>query len=113
MVEYSFYTDTYHGGSITSEEWPAAEREASATLERYKRIYYVTAPTPEAESMAICFMADVIAAYGETGPSVSSASVGSVSESYSTGTAGWAAQRSKDVYKAASLYLDIYRGVSR
>lgn len=113
MVDYEFYTNTYHGGSIPSEEWPAAEREASAMLERYKRIYSVTAPTPDAESMAVCSMAEVIAAYGEIGPSVSSASIGSVSESYSTGTAGWAAQRSRDVYKAACLYLDIYRGVSR
>lgn len=113
MVEYSFYTDTYHGGSITSEEWPAAEREASATLERYKRIYSVTAPATDADSMAVCAMAEVITAYGEIGPSVSSASIGSVSESYSTGTAGGAAQRSKDVYKAACLYLDIYRGVRR
>ena len=27
MVEYSFYTETYHGGFISAEEWPAAERE--------------------------------------------------------------------------------------
>ncbi len=117
MVAYSFYTDTYHGGSITAEEWPAAEREASATLDRYKRIYTVTEPTQDAEKMAVCAVAEVLVyqAKAESGQlgGVTSASIGSVSTSFSTTAEIYrnAQMSNNTVYKAASLYLDIYRGV--
>lgn len=119
MVEYSFYTDTYHGGSISAEEWPAAEREASATLERYKRIYTVTSPdgSQDAESMAICSMAEALAfnakAEAGHGGAVSSASIGSVSTSYAGASSVDMTEKGKAnrVYNAMVLYLDVYRGV--
>ena len=117
MVDYEFYIGAYHGGSISPEEWPSAEREAAAMLERYKRIYTVTAPMPDAESMAVCAMAETLVYYAkaEAGAvgTISSASIGSVSTSYSTasGVDHSRPRQQKDVYRAASLYLDIYRGV--
>lgn len=117
MVEYSFYTETYHGGVITAEEWPSAEREASAMLERYKRIYTVTAPAPDSESMAICAMAEALvfnamAESGSGGP-VASASIGSVSVSYAGASSADMTERGKAnrVYNSCALYLDVYRGV--
>ena len=60
MIDYDFYTGTYHGGAISAEEWPAAAREASAQLAKYRRIYTVTVPDgePDAEKMAVCAMAE-------------------------------------------------------
>lgn len=119
MVDYEFYTGTYQGGALSADEWPAAEREASAMLERYKRIYTVTAPDQTAESMAVCAMAEVLAFHaraeaGQGGP-VASASIGSVSVSWA-GTAGIDLSekgKASRLYRAAALYLDICRGVGR
>ena len=115
MVCYSFYTQDYHGGSVSAEDWADLEREASATLAGYKRNYNVTG-TELDEKMAVCAMVEVLDAYAETGSpagAVSSASIGSVSESYKSATgAEYAARRCKDVYNAARRYLGIYRGVS-
>jgi len=121
MVDHAFYLNTFHGGSITATEWPVFEARAAEQLARYKRIYTVTMPEgePDAESMAICAMADALAYFtaalnGAGGP-VSSASIGSVSTSYA-GTSGNAVDHSpkgqaKELYRCACLYLEIYRGV--
>lgn len=119
MVDFDFYRNVYHGSSIPAEEWPAYEGRASAQLARYQRIYTVTAPGPDSEAMAVCAMAEALYSFdllanGEGGP-VQSASIGSVSVSYG----GGAAQavdltpkgQARELYRCASLYLDIYRGV--
>lgn len=119
MVSYEFYISTYHGGALSEEEWPEAEKRAADQLRRYKRIYTVTAPDNDAESMAICAMAEALhnidmVVSGEAG-AVQSASIGSVSTSY--GSAAAVAVdvsekgQAKALYRAARLYLDIYRGV--
>lgn len=110
MVDYQFYTDTYHGGAISETDWPAVEREASAQLEKYKRMYTVTAPDDNAESMAVCAMAEAIVYNSGQNGAVSSASIGSVSVSYGTVDMTEKA-KSNRVYNAAALYLDFYRGV--
>lgn len=119
MVDYKFYTDTYHGGAISAAEWPEVSARASDQLRRYKRIYTVTAPDESAESMAVCAMAEAMhninmIANGEGG-AVQSTSIGSVSVGY--GNAGTQAVdmtpagQSRELYRCACLYLDIYRGV--
>lgn len=35
MTGYDFYTGVYHGGAISTEEWPAYEERAAAHLTRY------------------------------------------------------------------------------
>ena len=120
MVNYKFYTDTFHGGSISVEDWPAFEAMAADQLARYKRIYTVTVPddAPDAESKAICAMAEALHSFdlianGEGG-AVQSASVGSVSTSY--GSAATQAVdvsskgQAKELYRCLCLYLDVYRG---
>lgn len=117
MVSYDFYVNTYRGGSIPEEEWPACEARAAVQLRRYRRIYQVTAPGPKAVDMAVCAMAEALYSFdllanGEGG-AVQSVSIGSVSASY-----GGRAQaidlsprgREKELYKCASQYLDICRG---
>lgn len=121
-IDYEFYTGSYYGGSISYDDWAEYETRAEAILYRYKRIYTVTIPQdePDAEKMAVCAMADALRSFdlianGEGG-AVQSASIGSVSTSYgSSGTDAvdmTPAGQAKELYRCASLYLDIYRGVS-
>lgn len=121
MVDYTFYADTFHGGSISVEDWPAVEARAADQLARYKRIYTVTAPKDSlnAENMAVCAMAEALYGFdlianGEGGL-IQSASIGSVSTSYG-GSGSNAVDitpkgQAKELYRLACLYLDIYRGV--
>lgn len=121
MACFEFYTAAYQGGSLSQEEFNCYAARAKAQLERYKRIYTVTVPegNPDAENMAICAMAEAmygfdLIANGEGG-AVQSASIGSVSTSF--GSSGAAAVdvspkgQARELYRLASLYLDIYRGV--
>ncbi len=117
MVDFGFYTGSYHGSSIPVEDWAAYEARAAAQLARYKRIYTVTAPERNAESMAVCAMAEALYGFdlianGEGG-AVQSASIGSVSVSYGGHSAIDISPKAqeKELYRCAGLYLDIYRGV--
>lgn len=118
MVDYDFYTQNYRGSSIPPEEWSLFEARAAEELERYKRIYTVTAPGSDSESMAICAMADALAyftaAQNGSGGAVSSASIGSVSVSYGVtqNLVDLSARgQAKELLRYAGQYLDIYRGV--
>ena len=119
MVDFDFYLNVYHGSSIPAEEWSAHEGRASAQLARYQRIYTVAAPGPDSEAMAVCAMAEALYSFdllanGEGGP-VQSVSIGSVSVSYGSSAAQAVdltpKGQSRELYRCASLYLDVYRGV--
>lgn len=84
MTDYSFYADEYAGNSIPQCEWPTVQRDASAKVARYERIYTVTWLEPTGRDMAVCAIADAMYAFAQLqaeGGAVQSASVGSVSES--------------------------------
>ena len=119
MVSRDFYLNAFCGGSIPEGEWAGYEARAAAQLARYRRIYQVSAPRPRAADMAVCAMAEALYSFdllasGESGP-LQSASIGSVSASY--GGAGAQAVdlsprgQERELYRCASLYLDICRGV--
>lgn len=122
MATYDFYQNDFRGRAIVSNDWSAYAAKAEAQLMRYKRIYTVAVPKdcPNAEDMAICAMAEALHSFdlianGEGG-AIQSVSIGSVSTSY--GSAGTQAVdmspagQSRELYRIACLYLDIYRGVS-
>lgn len=114
MVDYEFYTGAYRGSSVSQENWPALERDASRKLLQYKKNYTVTAEDENSEAMAVCAMVEVLdyyeAALNGAG-SVQSASIGSVSVNYgSTAVDLSPKSQEKSVYRAACMYLDIYRG---
>lgn len=116
VVEYAFYKDIYHGGSISETEWEVFEARAVEQLTRFKRIYTVTAPCEDAERMAICAMADAIYYFSEAvngRGQLSSASIGSVSVGYvSTNAVDISPKaQAKELYRCATTYLEIYRGV--
>ena len=114
-ADYAFYADWYLGSSIPEDEFPFFADRSAAQLEKYKRMYTVTSSGEDSEKMAICAMADamysIVLAQNGTG-TVSSASIGSVSVSYGTphGLDLSAKGQSREIYRAACLYLDIYRG---
>ena len=118
MVEFSFYSDVYRGSSIPEAEWQLYEKRAEEQLARYKRLYTVTAPDEKAEAMAICAMAEALAyftaAQNGAGGTVASASIGSVSVSYAGASSAVDLSpkgQAKELYRCASQYLEIYRGV--
>lgn len=118
MPDYEFYRSVYGGNSLTDVEWPIFGKRATEQLARYKRIYTVTVPDETAEAMAICAMADALAYFatvqdGAGGP-VASASIGSVSVSYAGASAAVDLSpkgQARELYRCASQYLEIYRGV--
>lgn len=117
MVDFKFYTDTYRGSSVPASDWPLFEARAAEQLARYKRIYTVTVPYENAESMAVCAMAEALAyftaAQNGAGGVVTSASIGSVSVSYGGAIAVDLSPKAqeRELYRCACRYLDIYRGV--
>lgn len=117
MVDYNFYLATYHGSSIPTADWSLFSARATDQLNRYKRIYTVTAPDENAEAMAVCSMADALAyftaAQNGAGGAVTAASIGSVSVSYGGANTVDLSPRGqeKELLRCARQYLDIYRGV--
>lgn len=140
MITYDFYKSRYHGSSISEGEWAMFEARAAEQLAYYRRIYSVTAretvnfddcgvvtvhsevihianengnvtvTVPVPFAMAICAMADVYAAIAAA-QTVSSASIGSVSVSYSQSSIDLSPRgQSRELYNAACRYLQIYRG---
>ena len=60
-VTYDYYTDEYHGTAVAEEDWAHLALVASARLDRIKALATVTPygdDEAEAESMAICAMAE-------------------------------------------------------
>lgn len=112
MPDYAFYRTVYSGSSIPQGEFSACIRDAAAVLDRYKRIYTVTAPNENSEKMALCAMADAIYYFAtvQSGGLASSVSVGSVSCSRTqTQPDTSPAAQSRELYRCAGLYLEINR----
>lgn len=126
-VSYDFYTTAFCGSAISEADWPSFEVPAEAQVRRYKRIYTVSNPSdydeetdPDPESMAVCALAECLQAFAlllsGNGAAVSSASIGSVSVSYSGAVAGAVDLSEKgqerELYRTFCKYMDVYRGVS-
>lgn len=105
MVDYGFYTDTYVGSLVPEGCFAGLICRATAELERLKRMYRVTPYGSDSERMALCAMAENLYVL-EKRRGVRSTSVGGVSVTYEDTRA-----ERKAMYRAASVYLDFYRGV--
>lgn len=112
-MDYTFYTDTYLGTSILVADFPRLVARATTQLNRYKRMYQVTAPAADSENLAVCALADTLYYYEQAanGGIAGSVSVGSVSASMPLPDVSPAAQAA-ELLRAAGDYLQIYRGVS-
>ena len=115
---YDFYLNTYCGTAIEAEDFPELMARAEDKLSCYERLYRVSGDETM-RRMALCAMAEAIGYFdaaqnGQGG--LRYASVGTVSVSgkgiYSQLDISPGAQE-KELYRAASMYLTIYRGTSR
>lgn len=116
MPDYKFYLTEYMGDSIPEKLFPRLARRAWEQLSKYKRMYTVSAPEENSETMAVCAIADALyyfeCAQNGEGGAVSAASIGSVSVSYVNGSAVDVSPKAQEaeLWRCACLYLDIYRG---
>ena len=86
MPDYTFYTTAYLGEDIPEEDFPRYAQRASAKLNRLRGLYAM-APrpnVPDAEDNAVCAIADAMYEFDreDSRRGFASASVGSVSETY-------------------------------
>lgn len=109
MVEYDFYVNSYLGSAIPEKAFPGMAARARDALTRFESIYTVEAAGQESRNMALCAMAEAIFEARRQG-GLRSANVGSVRVQYEDGS-GKALER--ELYRRASIYLDIYRGVGQ
>lgn len=115
MPDFYFYTEQYSGNSIPEPDFARLAKRAGAQLSRYERIYTVTGDET-ARKMAICAMADALYYYETVanGGIVTGSAIGSVSTSVQAQTIDTSEKaQSRELYRCASLYLEIYRGVGR
>ena len=117
MVEFAFYRDVYGGDSVQEGEFRAYARDASAHLERYKRVYRVTDTAENSEQMALCAMIDapVLFRLGAKRRCGSQRERWQREQQPGAGRAAGSnpAAQNRELYRCAQLYLDIYRGTER
>lgn len=109
MVDYDFYVNSYLGSALSKGAFPSLSAQAAWELERLKRLYRVEGGE-QAEKLAMCAMAEVIAEYQKQREGITSASVGAVSVHYEH-SPGKENSLRRQLYQRAAIYLDIYRGV--
>ncbi len=102
MPDYGFYRDDYLGTAIPEGQFPRLIQRASEVLEKFKRDYRVEGGQ-QAQNMALCAMAECLLRPRD--PALQGATVGGVSVRYDT-----ARSRQQQLYQAAGVYLEIYRG---
>lgn len=114
MVDYAFYRNVWCG-TVPQEEFAALEHRAANQLERYKRIYHVKAPQADSELRAVCAMLDAMYYFdtAQNGGFAQSIQLGSLQVNRADKTMPdlSEAAKSRELYRCASLYLEIYRGV--
>lgn len=105
MVNYEFYVNQYLGSVIPEKAFSGVATRAEQVLKRFKQIYRVESSGQEAESMAICAMAETL--WQNRNRGLTSANIGSVSVQYETDRKALR----RELFEKACIYLDIYRGV--
>ena len=105
MVKYEFYVNQYLGSAIPEKTFSSMAAQAERVLNRFKQVYRVESSGQEAESMAICAMAESL--WQNRNKGLTAANIGSVSVRYETDRNALR----RELYDKACIYLDIYRGV--
>lgn len=109
-VGYDFYVGQYLGDRMGEKTFCELARRAQQELDRIKRVYTVKPYSEQAHAMAICAMAETLHAASARQSGVSSASIGKVSVRYESAAVKENELR-RELYRQASVYLDICRGV--
>ena len=107
MVDYEFYVNCYLGSAIPEKAFSGVAAQAQGYLERFRGAYRVVSSGIEAEKMALCAMAETLWFRRHDG--LHTANMGSVSVRYAEDRPSL----TRELFEKASIYLDIYRGVTR
>ncbi len=97
------------GSQISEGELPRLLQRAREQLAYFRRVYRVAPCTQAEEDMALCAMAEAIHSFESHKPGLTAAAVGNVSVRYEKGVQEKQLQRM--LFRKASIYLDIRRGV--
>ncbi len=111
MVTYEFYTGSYLGSAIPESAFSGVAARAEEILRRMKKTYQVRSTGEISEKLALCAMAEALYAHRGRKSGVRSAKMGEVSFAYDS-EESCRRGLSRELYNRASVYLDIYRGVS-
>ena len=110
MADFSFYKDVFLGEVIPEKAFASLAQRARDVLESFERTYQVAVCGEDSYRMAICAMAETLYAFRKRGAGVTAASVGEVSVRYEGGDNAYGSLQ-RELYRKASIYLDITRGV--
>ena len=111
MADFGFYKDVFLGERIPEKSFASLARQARDVLQHYERTYRVSVPGEDSYRMAICAMAETLYAFSRCRAGMTAATVGEVSVRYESGDDSLKAMQ-RQLYRDASTYLDITRGVS-
>jgi hypothetical protein len=106
VVTYDFYQNTYLGSALSETAFRSAAARAESWLAALERRCAVRADGPDSRSMAVCALAETLAALDRSRNIVQS-SIGGVSVRYDRG----GVSENRQLLQTAGVYLDIYRGV--
>ncbi len=101
MVDYEFYVNDYLGSAIPEKAFSGVAAQARQWLQYLKNNYRVVSSGGEAEKLAMCAMAEALW-HRQSGNMLFPGS--KTGEKQSLG---------RELYQMASIYLDIYRGVTQ
>ena len=105
MVDYEYYANAYLGSLIPPQEFSYQIRRAESYLQRLCRVFQVEGGE-DAKAMATCAVAEELYR-GASRQGIASASLGGVQVQYRQGDRE---EEGRRLYRAAGVYLDIYRG---
>lgn len=106
MPDYEFYLQEYEGSAIPEAEFSVHRATAARWLQKLERCCRVTPYGPDSRKMAICAIAEVLAAWERKHACLESA-VGNVRVRYRQSDV----PLQRQILQSASGYLEIYRGI--
>ena len=106
MADFDFYHNQYLGEAIPEKAFPNLAERAAGHLDSLCRRMTLVSSDPVSRNMAICAMAEVLREHDRLCRHTAAA-VGSVRVQYSLPKE----PLERRLYRAASTYLDFYRGV--
>ena len=102
MVTYDFYKNTYLGTALSEAAFPQALARANAWLESIERVCRVDCPGPDSRAMALCAVAETMAAWEKR------QFVASTTVRYEAGQN----RLQKQLLQNAGIFVTIRRGVA-
>lgn len=112
-MDYAFYQNVYQGDSLPAAQFERLAARAGDALGRMERVYVVKGG-PEDRQKAVCAMADALYFFEQADAArlAGSVKVGQTSASHTNASLPDTspAAQSRELYRCAGLYLEIFRG---